>query len=334
LALLALVVTDAAHELLGLGGSGHSSLIDTDFADAVIGTTGLFILARGLSSPREWAWILFGVANLAWFAGDVLWAAEYSGRAHQPATSVADVFWLAWYPLGLAGMAALVRSRLRNFDLPRWIDGIALALLVATPGVALALQPAIEASHRTLLDHIVTIAYPALDILLLGAAVGVLALGGWRPGRVWYLLAIGLAGWVVVDAVYSVQSVKGNYEADVYDWLWPAGALLLAYAAWQPRKVVRVHRITGWAAVILPLCCQLVAVGIQIWGLVADLGISERIMGIAVLVLVIVQLFAGRPRGAPETATEGAVIRGSPPDVQIGDAPPELERTAGQVRRG
>ena len=307
LVLLAVVAADAAHELLGFAGSGHSSLLDSDFADAVLAATGAFLIVRGFHRPREFAWILFGLANLTWLIGDLLWDLHFSKQRPQPTTSLSDLFWLSWYPLGLAGMVMLVRSRLRGFDLARWIDGIALALLVATPGVALALQPAIEASHHTVFDHLVIISYPALDILLLGAAVGVLALAGWRPGASWYLLSLALAGWVVADAVYSVQQVKGVYQQDVYDWLWPAGAVVLAYAGWRPRVVHQVEHIRGWRAVILPLGCQLVALGTQVWGLVGHLGESERIMGMAVLALVVVQLYVSRPPPPPATSS-------SPPD--------------------
>lgn len=276
LAMLAVVSADAAHELLGFGGSHHSALIDSDFSDAVMGATGVFVLMRGLVAPREGAWILFGLAMLSWFVGDLLWQIYYANSNLQPTTSISDVFWLSWNPLALAGMVMLVRSRLRGFDLARWIDGIALALLVATPGVALALQPALDESHQSLLNHIVNVAYPALDIFMLGAAMGVIALAGWRPGRTWYLLSLSLAIWVVADAVYSVQQVKGTYEPGIYDWLWPAGALLLAYAAWQPRTVRRAGRIVGWRAVILPVGCQLVALGTQVWG---SSDISERASG-------------------------------------------------------
>ena len=109
----------------------------------------------------------------------------------------------------------LVRARFKDFDFARWVDGIALALVIATPGVALALQPAVDESHVSLLAHIVDVAYPAGDILLLGATIGVIALTGWRPGRTWYLVSVGLSIWVVADALYSVQLTKGTYVAGV-----------------------------------------------------------------------------------------------------------------------
>lgn len=292
--LVAIVAFDALHEIFGVAGSGYSNLIDSYFYDAAATAAGVLMLVRGLGDPTSRGWVLLSLGTFSWVVGDILYDFNVGiGNDVQ----VSDAFWLAWYPLASGGLMMLVRSRFSDFDFARWIDGIALALVVATPGVALALQPAIDESRNvSLLAHVVDIAYPAGDILLLGATIGVIALTGWRPGRAWYLLTLGLSIWVVADALYSVQKVKGTYVAGVYDYLWPVGLLLMAYAAWQPRVVHKARELYGWKAVLLPVACQVFALATQVWGLVATLGESERIMTIAVLTVVIVQLYVSRPR--------------------------------------
>jgi hypothetical protein len=292
-ALAAIVVFDALHEIFGVAGSAYSNLIDSYFYDAVATGAGTLMLVRGLTDRAERGWRLLALGTFSWVVGDIL--ADFSvGIGH--GVSASDAFWLAWYPLAARGLMMLVRGRFSNFDFARWIDGIALALVVATPGVALALQPAIDESHVSLLAHMVDVAYPVGDILLLGSTIGVIALTGWRPGRSWYLLTVGISIWVVADALYSVQLAKGIYVAGVYDYLWPAGLLVMAYSAWQPRVVHETRELYGWKAVILPVACQAFALGTQVWGLLATLGESERIMTIAVLTLVIVQLYVSRPQ--------------------------------------
>ena len=292
-ALLAIVTFDALHEVFGLAGSGYSNLIDSYFYDTAATGAGALMLARGLGDRTERGWVLLSLGTFSWVVGDIL--SDLSVGVGN-GVSVSDAFWLAWYPLAAGGLIVLVRSRFQEFDFGRWIDGIALALVVATPGVALALQPAIDEAHVGFLAHVVEVAYPAGDILLLGSTIGVIALTGWRPGRAWYLLTLGLSIWVVADALYSVQKAKGTYVVGVYDYLWPAGLLVMAYAAWQPRVVPETRELYGWKAVILPVACQLFALGTQIWGLLATLGESERIMTIAILTVVIVQLYVSRPR--------------------------------------
>jgi hypothetical protein len=77
-----------------------------------------------------------------------------------------------------------------------------------------------------------------------------------------------------------------------------AGALLTAYAAWQPDPTPsRPARLEGWKAIILPVTCQLIAAGIQFYVLfVGELPESERIIALLIMALVLVQLWVSRPR--------------------------------------
>jgi len=312
-ALAAIVAFDALHEIFGVAGSGYSNLIDSYFYDAVALSAGVLMMVRGIGDPTSRGWVLLSLGSLSWVIGDVLVDLNI-GTGND--VQVSDIFWLAWYPLAAGGLMMLVRSRFTDFDFARWIDGIALALVVATPAVALSLQPAVDESRSvSLLGHIVDIAYPAGDILLLGATIGVIALTGWRPGLAWYLLTLGLSIWVVADALYSVQKVKETYVAGVYDYLWPLGLLVVAYAAWQPRVDHKTPEVYGWKAVLLPIVCQVVALVTQVWGLLATLGESERIMTIAVLTVVIVQLYVSRPRRMARVTTDAQRLpeSGAPP---------------------
>ena len=56
----------------------------------------------------------------------------------------------------------LARDRIIGFDLQRWIDGVAVTLIAATPLVALVLQPAVEEGEQgTTLGRIIEVTYPA-----------------------------------------------------------------------------------------------------------------------------------------------------------------------------
>jgi hypothetical protein len=305
--LAVLVAIDWLHEMFAFLGSHYIQFVDSTLFDVAAAGAGVLMIVRGVGDRLERGWLLFGVGTLIWVCGDLLFD---FGLNSNPAVTPADALYLAWYPLAAVGLVMLVRSRLSGFDFARWVDGISLALVVATPAVAIALQPAIEQSHLNALDHAVLIAYPAGDVLLLGAAVGIIGLAGWRPGRMWYVLAAGLALWVVGDAIYAITEFDKVYRAGQYDYLWTAGLLLMAAAAWQPRVVRKLEKPYGWRALALPIAAQLCAFGTQVWGLVADVGESERIMTMAVLLVVIVQLYVGRPRGE-RTAT------------QVGEAAPE-----------
>ena len=58
------------------------------------------------------------------------------------------------------------------------------------------------------------------------------------------------------------------------------------------------------------------ALGTQVWGLVSTLGESERIMTIAVLTVVIVQLYVSRPRRVATATTDAHSV------LQSANSPP------------
>ena len=95
-----------------------------------------------------------------------------------------------------------------------------------------------------------------------------------------------------------MEFVDGTFEFGEYNYLWTAGALLIAYAAWQPDPPPsRPARLVGWKAIVLPVTCQLIAAGIQIYVLFGhEIPESERVIAVLIMALVLVQLWVSRPR--------------------------------------
>ena len=56
------------------------------------------------------------------------------------------------------------------------------------------------------------------------------------------------------------------------------------------------ERLTGWREVALPIGCQFAAGAVQVYGLFHEIPHSERIITLAILGLVVVQLWVTRPR--------------------------------------
>ncbi|HEU0023886.1 MAG TPA: diguanylate cyclase, partial [Thermoleophilaceae bacterium] len=108
----------------------------------------------------------------------------------------------------------------------------------------------------------VDLAYFLGDLLLLGLVVAVFALTGWRPGRAWILLGAGLGMSAVVDGFFLHQAATGAESASTLPaTLWPASALLVAWAAWQ-RPAPQALRIEGWRLLVLPTLFALSALGV------------------------------------------------------------------------
>ena len=254
------------------------------------------------------AWLLVATALVLWAIGDTLWSLRGDPDA---VTSISDVFWLAWYPLIVAALVLLVRDRVPGFELHRWIDGVVVMLVVATPWVALFLQPAAEHSSANTLADAVDFAYPLGDAVVVGAALGVLALMGWRAGPMWTALCLGFATLALADAIYSVDVLGHSYNAETsFDAVWLAGAMLVAYAAWLPHPgKLEPVRVTGWRAVALPLAAQAFAIIVQLISIFVAVPPSASILTIVVLLIAMVQIVITRPR-----ADDDAAARAGSPD--------------------
>ncbi|MCW2920946.1 MAG: hypothetical protein JWL76_820 [Thermoleophilia bacterium] len=244
------------------------------------------------------AWWTIAIGLTAYCLGDVVYSVFYADT--DALVTPADALYLAFMPCMFAGIVLLVRSRISTFELDRWIDGIAAALLVSAPAVVLVLAPIIKASEGTLLVKSVSAAYPLTDIVLLGAVVGVIALAGWHPGRAWFALALGLAAFVAADSFYSVENLTGTYELGAwYEFMWPLAGLLIATSAWlRPVRHGEVHA-WGWRAIALPVLCQIAPMVLMF---LKDEPASEQLLMTAVLAIVLVQLVVSRPRRPAELA--------------------------------
>jgi diguanylate cyclase len=317
-----LTVLEAINDIWGL--AGPRWFYDNWFHSIIPGICAALVLARAAFEPvARKAWMAFGIGLLLWFIGGAAWTIAYASQPTAPYPSFADPFWLAWYPLMVVGIYHLIRVRVPRFELHRWMDGIAVTLLVLAAGFALVIQPA--ASHKTVGDLATFVAflYPVLDVLLVGAVLGVYGLLGWKPDTMWILIGLAIVSSSVADAVFAVQEAQAHavVSGDRYDFVWTASVLLLAMAAWaRAPEDEHSEPVTGMRAIALALFAQALAIGIQVYAIFREVGRSERIVTIVVLVVASVQIILTRPRrkepeksGPSETVEPDPVVERSGP---------------------
>lgn len=329
-ALVLLLVLEAVSEIFGLG--GPQSLYELWFHDAIlVGSAGL-IFARAAYEPRgRRAWLAFGAAAALWAIGSIGWNVAYGGQANPPFPTFADALWLLWYPLTALGIFFLIRVRLPHFELHRWMDGIAVTLMVLVAGFVMVVQPVVDHTTKGLLVTVVSFGYPVLDVLLMGSILGVYGLLGWHPDRMWILLGAGVLLSTIADAAFAIQQERGIANDNHYDFVWTLGALVIAYAAWVPAPAPEGHReqVTGMRAIALPLMAQGLAAGIQVYAIFEPVGKSERIVTLVALVVASVQIILSRPRAPRKGETTDAAEVSTAPD---GYRPPEVpDRPASRV---
>ena len=226
-----------AHAVTNVGGDALDPLFQKWVNDAVPAACALICFARSYRVKAErGAWLLFGLGIASWAAANVYYSLFVIDVVPLPIPSVADGLWLAMYPLFLAALVALMRSRLRNDGARVWLDGSIAGLALASLSAALVLPSVLSASAgSTTVALLTNVAYPVGDMVLLGAVVAALAAGQWRLDRMWGSLAIGLAAFTVTDGLFLCQNANGTYVVGTWvDAGWLLAGILVAAAAWQP----------------------------------------------------------------------------------------------------
>jgi two-component system, cell cycle response regulator len=254
----------AAHTAFGLGSPELDGFFQNWVYCGLVIAAGVACLLRAVVVREERAaWAAMSLGLLAWAAGEVAWTLLYAGKP-DPSPSVADVLYLSFYPATYMALLLLARSRTDSFRSSLWLDGAIAALTVAALIATLVFQPIVDATSGGPTEIAVNLAYPVGDVLLVGLVVVVFGLNGWRPDPVWLLLGGGLALTAVADGLYLFQSATDQYvQGTLLDVCWPASALLVAAAAWQPAR--RKLTIQDWLIVAVPVGCGLVAVQLLVY---------------------------------------------------------------------
>ncbi len=270
-----------AHGQLGVGGHSLDNFTWDWLYDAIVTATAVSCLVRAWLIRRERsAWLALGLGFVFNATGEIYYSIAFGNSGNPPIPSLADLFYLLCYPFLYTGLILLVRARMERFDPSTWLDGAIAAATSAAVISALAFGE-IErgASHASAAAVATNLAYPVADMILLGIVVGVFALSGWRPGRAWLLLGIGLGLWAIADTAYAYANANGTYEVGgVLDSLYLVSAWFSACAAWQFNQPARRLRVDGVRRLIIPGAFAIVALAVLLYG-----GLIDHVHPVAVV---------------------------------------------------
>ena len=228
------------------------AIFDTFVYNGLLVAASLVCLARGLLVRAErLPWLLLGTALALWTTGDLYYYFFLSGAAEVPIPSLADPFYLAFYPVSYVALALLLRTRMRGFRGRLWLDGVIGSLAVAALGAAVVFEKVLSTTDGSALVVATNLAYPLADLLLLSLVVAMFGLTGWRFDATWALVALGFAVFAIADSVYLYETAAGTYaEGGPLDVGWPAALVLIACSAWQPIRKLEGVRDDSWALAV------------------------------------------------------------------------------------
>jgi hypothetical protein len=185
-----------------------------------------------VGNPARPAWFLLSLGLLATFAGQLSLAPLQLVRGETPFPSVADMYFLLSYPFLIAALLVLLNAyREAGFPVGSVAERAAILSGVGAVGVLVAvpiLQP-VAATGGPVLERILTVAYPVLDIVLLLPLALLfrvaLRLRGSHAGEVWALLLSGFVFLCAGDICFAWFQSLGAQHLDPF----LHGTFILAY---------------------------------------------------------------------------------------------------------
>jgi signal transduction histidine kinase len=187
---------------------------------------------------RPLAWYLIAVGQLLFTIGDAYsFYHEWVLGLEVPFPSIADAFYLVFYPVLAAGLLLLVRGRAPGRDAASLIDATIITIGVGMLSWVFLIGPYVRLPDLSLTERLVSIAYPLGDVLLLAVAVRL-----WRTGAngavAARLLAFGLLALLAVDTVYGLSVLNGAWQVGgPIDVGWMLYYVALGLAALHPSMV-------------------------------------------------------------------------------------------------
>jgi len=196
-------------------------------------------LAEGVvNRSRRGVALFLGCALLSWCAGDIALTIESIGGRTTPTPSVADVFYLGFYPLAYVAVVQFMRTEVRHLTTPGWLDGVVAGLGAAAICAAFAFHTIVHSTGGSALSASVNLAYPIGDLLLLALVVGGTAVLPGRGKAPWILLAGACSLNAAGDTFNLFQSTLGSLRVGIVfnAVAWPGAFMLMSIAMWlKPR---------------------------------------------------------------------------------------------------
>jgi diguanylate cyclase (GGDEF)-like protein len=284
-------VCGSAAQPLWIGGWGVDAF---EFVVALLCLSKAFV-----RQPRRGMPIALGCALLSWCAGDVVLTIYSLGGGSAPLVSIADIFYLGFYPLAYVAVVLFMRGEIRSLTAPSWLDGAVAGLGAAAVCAAFFYHDLLHSTGGGRWYTVINVAYPVGDLLLLALVIGATAVFTGRRKAPWLMLAGACILIAVGDTfnLFSMVPFGSSSVGSAFNAIaWPGAFTLMAMAVWlrpRPSDPLAPQRPTGF---LLPAIATAAALSILLRGTMHRL--TNVSIGLATATLVLVGIrFALSARG-------------------------------------
>ncbi len=160
------------------------------------------------------AWTVLACAQISFVIADVIWAVIEVGLKTQPFPSIADGFYLIYYPLFLLGIFMLPSRQFSPGELVKSLLDMGIVLIAATLFFGCYIFGPLMAANgdESWFVKTLTVAYPVGDLVLIA---GLLVLFYRRSQSIqvgiFALLTVGILAMIATDCLFSLQTIEGIY---------------------------------------------------------------------------------------------------------------------------
>ena len=214
---------------------GQSTLIRGWGVDLFELFAGFMCIAAGRrrTNARAVVPVILGVSLITSSLGDVIWTIESLSGTTPPVPSLADFFYLLFFPLAYVALVLMVRGEVRHLSTPNWLDGAVAGFAAATFCAAFAFRAVELSTRQSRLEVAVNLAYPVGNVLLLLIVAGGSAVLFGRHKTPWMLVAAGITINVAGDTLNLLGST-GSVATFLIAAAWPVASYLMSFAMWLP----------------------------------------------------------------------------------------------------
>jgi len=191
-------------------------------------------------------WRLFALGQFLFFTGDLgLSYYEIVQGTEVAFPSVADISYLAGYPFIIGGLVLLIQARAPRRDWAGLLDATIIASGVGVLAWVFLMAPYASDPGLTIVQRLISIAYPLADVLLLGVAARLMVTAGARAPA-YYLLAASLVGLLISDLFYAEQVLTIGVETgSPLDIGWLLSYVCFGAAALHPSRLTISEQVRG-----------------------------------------------------------------------------------------
>jgi PAS domain S-box-containing protein len=321
-----IIISFTAISLL-LGNAVDAKIIVGDIASPAIDLLVLLTLvyAAKISATKgrriQIAWIFMTIAFSIYTTGDVLWAIIELGLNQNPFPSMADIFYLSFYPIFALGIYYLPRfSFSRSEKLKIFLDmGIVITTLALIFWIFIIL-PTIS-SQENFLATLFSLVYIIGDFLLLFVLLRLIYSkieSGYAPV---ILLGMGILALVCTDSIFALQTLQDTYvSGGLLDTGWILSFVLVGLAAFlqisEDKFELRRNSMIRWfhksdLASYLPLIWVLIAFILLVWAnetqTYQNIEFIEIAVGFIIFLVIIRQVITLKENKNLYTAAENEI---------------------------